>query len=520
MNTNQGMKVTFNGIDLSKWIEVSDVQRNIGQNRKATLIKVGTSNGKRFISTSADEGTIVVKGDVMYQLVSQRRDLAAALATDEPMQLIFDDEPDKYYMAICDQQTTMSEEQFLGEAVITFVVPDDLAHSVTTSTVSGSSGADILINNDGSAPTAPVITAAMKSDNGLVALVNNQGATLQFGSVDERDNVAAKKSDPTLHLDYGYLEGDAETPEGVTINTGVDLYPNFLGNASTPNERAGSVKFGVKTSDGMVSAVPQFTGTAKDVWTGPSMHVDVTPNSDNLATGNFIFEQQFHFDSTTRTSGRIEFVLEHGSDVAFSFVMRSSTSLSDEVVVEIGAGNPGAKGTMFISYTLDRKKFTNGYYQLIISRVSGVITYKLSKVLREIVDVVSQTGAQLIRTFDFSTLSSAAVWPITGITTQWRRWPGPDAPCTMDLADTRFTWVNVDYLQDIPNRFSDGDVVTVDVANKRILVNGVEDMTLHTIGNMWDGFKLKPGANTIQVIASSWCATPLDVNVSYREAWY
>lgn len=509
----------FGGVELMQWIDgVTNIDRNIGQNRTASLLKVAHTNGERFQYTTASRGTITVTALIFTDI--NRRKLAQALMSDKPQQLIFGDEPDKYYQAIVDGQSTVAEAYYNNILTITFIVPDGLAHSVDPQNVHGTSDTDVVVDNMGSAPTAPIISATMHSDNGLVAFVNDQGGVLQFGSVDERDSVEAKKSDPTLHLDYGSLEGDAETPEGVTINTGVDLYPNYLGNTATPNERAGSVEFGVKTPDGMVSAVPKYTGTAKNVWTGPSMHVDISPNSDNLATGNFIFEQQFHFESTTRTSGRIEFVLEHDTNVAFSFVMRSSTSLSDEVVVEIGAGNPGEKGTMFISYTLDRKKFTNGYYQLIISRVAGVITYKLSKVLRETVDIVSKTGAQLIKTFDFSRLSSAAVWPITGINTQWRRWPGPDAPCTMDVADTRFTWVNVDYLKDIPNRFSNGDVLTVDVANKRILVNGVEDMTLHTIGNMWDGFELKPGANTIQVIVSSWCAMPLDVNVSYREAWY
>ena len=82
----------------------------------------------------------------------------------------------------------------------------------------------------------------------------------------------------------------------------------------------------------------------------------------------------------------------------------------------------------------------------------------------------------------------------------------------------KFHWINVHYIDDIPNRFDTGDVVTVDVASRKVYVNGVVDNTLQKVGNQWDMFKLEQGINTIKPVASSW-ATQFDTQLAYKEAW-
>lgn len=491
MNINQGMKVTFNGIDLSKWIEVSDVQRNIGQNRKATLIKVGTSNGKRFISTSADEGTIVVKGDVMYQLVSQRRDLAAALATDEPVQLIFDDEPDKYYMAICDQQTTMSEEQFLGEAVITFVVPDDLAYAVATSTVTGSSGTDITINNAGSAPTAPVLTATMAGDNGLVGWTNDQGAVLQFGSSDEIDGVTKQRSETVYHYTF-----DTE-PTDVVLNNGAVAYATFNGNPATPNLQDGP--FNYTRTPG--TATPASVRTADMKWSGPSMSRIIGPNSAGTASGNFRFVNRVKFGTSVSSYGRTEYNLTHNGKVVISLLFYDNSSGLDQLVFEGTVGDQH----LFVD-SLPRNYYKDGEYDFSISKLGDQITFRLDRV---------NLGGGGVEMRVVDGLSDIEVDGMTCWFTGFSDTPG----WTMNWEDSYFEWINVDYWNDIPNRFKAGDVVVADVGTKTVFVNGVEERTLPTVGNMWDSFKLQPGENTIHPLASTW-AKPFTAKIEYREAWY
>ncbi|WP_203624648.1 distal tail protein Dit, partial [Lacticaseibacillus sp. 866-1] len=177
----------FNGQDMSKYLETNNVERNIGQNRKAILQKIGVSSGKRFQYTSADEGKVTVSFLIRRDMAAKRREIAWLLSSNEPQQLIFGDEPDKYYLAIADDQISLSEKFRHGNGEVTFIVPDGVAHSNDLTMVAGQSGTDITVTNAGTAPTAPILTATMADDNGVVAWTNSAGAVLQFGSAGELD---------------------------------------------------------------------------------------------------------------------------------------------------------------------------------------------------------------------------------------------------------------------------------------------------------------------------------------------
>lgn len=88
----------------------------------------------------------------------------------------------------------------------------------------------------------------------------------------------------------------------------------------------------------------------------------------------------------------------------------------------------------------------------------------------------------------------------------------------MKLIAAQFDWQHVNWWTDIKNRFGKDDVLTIDVARNKIYLNGVEDRTLHTLGNMWDKFILPVGESTIKIVPSSW-AKMFDTKVEFREAW-
>ncbi|MCT3364518.1 phage tail protein, partial [Lacticaseibacillus paracasei] len=131
-----GMKITYAGVDITQWMYVQMVKRDVGTNHVNTMQKVGISDGQMLQYMSRDVKTIVVTGIVMNDdLVPLRRSLAAAIDTDEPQRLIFGDEPDKYYLAIVDSQPTFTEGFRSGTISISFVCPDGgIAHSVATKT--------------------------------------------------------------------------------------------------------------------------------------------------------------------------------------------------------------------------------------------------------------------------------------------------------------------------------------------------------------------------------------------------
>ena len=497
-----GVTVTFNGVDLTKWLRISDVARNLGQNRQSQLAPIGRSPGKRFDYSKVSESTITIKGDANYDLVTMRRELASVLMTSEPQKLVISDEPDKYYMGIVEGQVLLTEEQFHAEATIVFTVPSGVTYSENVSTASLDDSGQITIDNRGSYPTWPVITATMKDDNGLVAMVNDNGGVLEFGNPDEIDGVTKQKSDKAFYCGF---DG---SHNGMTENTGTGVYLHYLGDSTKPNTMHGSFEY--VSNSGTTGIQPVYNNsTDTDWWAGPSLHATINKNSNSDNTGNFIFRNRIHLDSSTTRQGHIQFCLQNGSNVAFSIVLCSSSSSKDTLNIEAWAGT-----TRLTSVSVDRKKFTDGFYEVKITRLASTIQYSLAKVTGWNKDGTPKTGLSKIISYN---LDDFANTPVDSLTVWFMRFKQTEH-IVMDWTDCHFDWVNVDYWSDLPNRWGIGDEVRIDTAQRKVYVNGVIDDTLQRVGNDWDKFKLAPGLNIIQPVCSNW-AEMYDCAVTYREAW-
>jgi hypothetical protein len=162
---------------------------------------------------------------------------------------------------------------------------------------------------------------------------------------------------------------------------------------------------------------------------------------------------------------------------------------------------------------MNPKLFGNGFYEMTLTKWGTSGSFKLSKVQSLNGESVVPGSTYLVPFSD----DIFATTPIDGATFWFQKFSNKKV-VSMNVSDFKFHWTNVPYVTDIPNRFDDGDVLTADVANKAIYLNGVLDNTLHTVGNDWDSFLLDPGDNTIETVVSSW-ATPADTLITFKEAW-
>ncbi|WP_270777130.1 distal tail protein Dit, partial [Lacticaseibacillus paracasei] len=180
-----GMKITYAGVDITQWMYVQMVKRDVGTNHVNTMQKVGISDGQMLQYMSRDVKTIVVTGIVMNDdLVPLRRSLATAIDADEPQQLIFGDEPDKYYLAIVDSQPTFTEGFRSGTISISFVCPDGgIAHSVATQTADNTPYKDTPVNLLIGSGTSQTVPAQSWGDNPHLVLDTSKlkiGDTVSF----------------------------------------------------------------------------------------------------------------------------------------------------------------------------------------------------------------------------------------------------------------------------------------------------------------------------------------------------
>ena len=641
-----GMTITYAGVDITQWMYVQMVKRDVGTNHVNTMQKVGISDGQMLQYMSRDVKTIVVTGIVMNDnLVPLRRSLAAAIDVDEPQQLIFGDEPDKYYLAIVDSQPTFTEGFRSGTISISFICPDGgIAHSVVTKTAdnmpykdmpvnfaiaSHASGSNttskdaypihiqlsedlsgktittvakvivtnyqgkidstnsrgpyidvkdgisignwtglinkipitgngvytsspktstknsltgtanqidvemynlnatievwikveigttaspwspnpadpeyyadtITVHNGGTYPVEPVITATMNADNGFLGFANSQGGVLQFGNPEEIDGYTSEESEVALNL--AAVQGSHMDNQAASNN----LY--WGDNPATPNEQIGNAIWTQDSYDGwkVEPNWPSITGDHK-FWNGPSIKHNLAQTHNGNFKSNLTWDVMTRFQTGVSKVGSLETTLESDGKPIFQMILKDNSALSDQIWWMCYY-----KNQLVVNEQLDRNIFTNDkFIQLELQKFGNSVVFRVSP-------WVGNRGRETTITRQFTFADAASVE-----TKQFSAWFMRDktwGESTMYLIASTVKWQNVSWYTDIRNRFSNGDVITIDVANTKTYFNGNEDRTLHTLGNQWDKFLLPPGDTIIQLMPSSW-AQPFMCEVDLKEAW-
>ncbi|EPC63134.1 distal tail protein Dit, partial [Lacticaseibacillus paracasei] len=341
----------------------------------------------------------------------------------------------------------------------------------------------ITVHNGGTYPVEPVITATMHADNGMVGIVNDRPGILQFGT-QEIDGFTTDVSEKGLN-------GDFSAPiSGTIYNQSATNNPNWGGDSSKPNKQTGSINYANDSYNGP-HMEPAYASTGT-YWNGPAAKIPITATSQNTRNNNFTVSMMLHFETTVSELGRMELTLEAGGKVQYQMVVTDNNAVKDEIQVDCYVKDQKV-GTM----SLDRSKFTNDkLMQARLSRFGSSINFEVSPWNGKSGREMTASLPPLTRPDMISeNVEAFSVWFERNNT--WGQ-------AAMKLIAVQFDWQHVNWWTDIKNRFSNGDVLTIDVANAKTYLNGSENRTLHTIGNQWEQFKLPPGDTEITITPSSW----------------
>lgn len=685
------VKVTYDGIDITEYLLVTSLDRGLLPDLSHDQRKVGISDGYRHISTSIGKKTISMGFAVITDVVKKRRKLASILMKRETAQLIFDDEPDKYWLAVPTGDISVDDIVRFGKGTITWIVPDGVSHAVApryftnvistdtsnlildpefakkdkylkqwvslsseqyeesnvvgadftdTNTIAGkgettlggmfifqnpvnagrslpelakgnpisarvmvkiktlvpddndgtksvcaavqelewnggkvlathkltptsvtegewqelkieglpvtnsaakalnflfciSKGASaefakpqlqvsdtlgpygvpatelsdyLAITNPGTYRAWPIFRAKITGDNGLVGILGEDNAVLQFGNPDELDTTSGKKTDKVINFDM--VNPDARMM--VNDPRCIPVYPNYLGDSSNPNLQAGSWNW---TAD-KETVAPVWPNNPLDTWGGPSIYYEIPKNNENLDTGDFTFRNRFNFKPTKEAAGRVTFGLQNTEGAVLSMVIRDSNRGREELIVEYQF-----KRKVLKSVNLDRKQWTGNFWESSIKKTAGTkVEFKFSKW-----KAFSGEGIVAAKTDIFNVdLPELAEIPIEAGHVWMVRVGKGNPPVknnpVVNWTDCKFYWDNETTTTDIPNIFDDGDLIEIDTWQRKIFVNGIENNWLHALGNTWERFAVEPGTTTIMPVASSW-AVPFEFEVELRGAY-
>lgn len=338
----------------------------------------------------------------------------------------------------------------------------------------------------------------MHADNGFLGFANSQGGVLQFGNPEEVDGYTSEESEVALNL--AAVQGSHMDNQAASNN----LY--WGDNSATPNEQIGNAIWTQDSYDGwkVEPNWPSITGTHL-YWNGPSIKHDLAQTHNGNFTSNLTWDVMTRFQTGVSQVGSLETTLESDGKPIFQMILKDNSALSDQIWWMCYY-----KNQLVVNEQLDRNIFTNDkFIQLELQKFGNSVVFRVSP-------WVGNQGRETTITRQFTFADAASVE-----TKQFSAWFMRDktwGESTMYLIASTVKWQNVSWYTDIKNRFSNGDVITIDVANTKTYFNGNEDRTLHTLGNQWDKFLLPPGDTIIQLMPSSW-AQPFACEVDLKEAW-
>ena len=355
----------------------------------------------------------------------------------------------------------------------------------------------ITVHNGGTYPVEPVITATMHADNGMVGIVNDRPGILQFGT-QEIDGFTTEESE--VALDLAAVQGSHMDNQAATNN------PYWGGDPSMPNEQIGNAIWTHDDYDGwkVEPNWPSITGDHK-YWNGPSIKHNLAQTHNGNFKSNLTWDVMTRFQTGVSKVGSLETTLESDGKPIFQMILKDNSALSDQLWWMCYY-----KDQLVVNEQLDRSIFTNDkFIQLELQKFGNSVVFRVSP-------WVGNQGRETTITRQFTFADAASVE-----TKQFSAWFMRDktwGESTMYLIASTVKWQNVSWYTNIKNRFSDGDVLKIDVANAKTYLNGSLDPTMHTLGNQWEQFKLPPGDTKIYLSPSSW-AQPFACEVEIREAW-
>ncbi|HDR6338659.1 phage tail family protein, partial [Bacillus thuringiensis] len=162
---------SFNGKRNSNVIPLQGKKRPAWAPLERTFLEVPHYPGGRLIRTQTKMRKIIIPVALFYESMEEaeklKEEIANWLITDQPQELIFDDEKDRTYLALIDESFDPQQLVNLGEGVLTFVceMPYKLGPTKTVEFEMDGRGLIANVQNKGTVHSNPIIEIEITKPN-------------------------------------------------------------------------------------------------------------------------------------------------------------------------------------------------------------------------------------------------------------------------------------------------------------------------------------------------------------------
>nr|DAK52448.1 MAG TPA: distal tail protein [Caudoviricetes sp.] len=493
--------MSFNKTDLQEFIEIHDIQRDIGNNRSISI-----DHAPR-IGVNIQQQTIDAKYiKVDFSIWSKDRNtlkhkLAGIFNVDSPKELTFSDEPDKYYLAMVIDDISMQEASGRrSNGSIKFIIPDGVAHSSVYKRFDNDKNATIEagkmvfdLTNNGTESAFPIVKVKHNAENGYIGLVNTSGA-LEVGDPKEIDTEIVKQSE--VLLDF----------RGDKIVDGFARAVKIGSVTNSPENLNGTSELVTANGKKRVKLREQSSGTYNESYsTGLSWEIPADSTGEKGSLDDYIFcKLVYQLDSVTQCG----FIKVTVSDTNGQFLYGVETYkrykglyCGFNVFATDNKGDFNFLKCFDFDSSSDRNKnpfsLSRGQFELKRNDEKVQVYYNGSYYNFIVPEIEGKKSAKVHVTI--GAFRGKAIIP------------------HLYLDELLYRKDFVQASRDIPNRYPIGSNIILDSENDSVMVDGIERAADVVQGSKF--LSIPPGKSQLEVYCSSWVKKKPTVTIEFEERW-
>ena len=503
--------------------------------------ETGARDGSSIKSKRYPARTIIVK----YQLIAedetafrQAYNTLGGILDVENATLIFDDEEDKYYIGTPSRigEVTPGLNSVVGEFELfcadpfKYSVAEYVKRSVDTEDVDDEGNtvkgkcfvldykgtyksfptleAEFFAETDTSADGETVTGLTGAGDCGFVAFFNEKGKIVQIGNPDETDGEDVVPSQTLVNQNFNMSTSWGTAAQSLwALNTGATIEATPLGTLKTD-------KSYLNAPEGEYYLSPDKYGSVYTAgWHGPTITRTIPADSAGVVGAEnctLTYKQKMCINEQNQRGGFHALLVNTAATtkkvIAGVTILKSGNGKGGKLTFYV---NDVALETMDIDLSLYNPYFgadsatAESVKTSIIKKEGDTVTFNIGGIKKSYkVPIIGNMRVHEI-TFGFFQHSSKNKMRFNGL--YWAKL----------VKDNCSSW------EDIPNKFSAGDVVKAICKTGEILLNNAPTPEYGALGNDWEEFYLQPGENIIGIAYSDWVSDVYapSFKLRYREVF-
>lgn len=497
---------TINGVYLEE--SILGYRTGMVTGRGANSISIseqtlGTSGDTKYVSKRVTSKDLVIYynlvADTKLEYLDKHAYLVSLLQT-EDSKFIFRDETDKYYIGTVSGITENILDGggigvYAANGTITIRCSDPYKYSTAVKTFEtyvdddGYLSMDVI--NSGAKDVPIDFNITMHQDNGYVGIVSDAGA-IQIGKIEEVDGEDYQQNEAVNVFDLAVAAPDDHTTAYIHED----------------HVNGGSIsKITYKDRDGLY-LTDYGDDPVSNKWNGGLKTITIPADSEgNFGSSNFYCYTNHYFEigRLAQTGDQaITFLTDNNEMICAMNIYKSNTA-STNAYTEFWVNGKIIKSIKFTPSSFNSQNpFNFGRGHNDFRKEGDTITfYWWGSHFTYVDSTITNMKCTKIQVSS-SNYSTRGLDSYNFITRNYIR-------------SISYQIMHVDKWKDVPNRYSDGDLLFVDGNAGRIYLNGMLKVSEEVKGSKY--FLAAPGTTKVKFTSSSFCTTVPTIIGSIREGW-